>query len=96
MVLNALITNNDDHPRNHALVAATKDWRLSPAYDLTPNPVHALEHDLAMICGTTSVRRATKKNLVSGCARFGLTQDEASATIDRLREIVANSWEREV
>lgn len=39
-VFNALISNNDDHPRNHAVVAAGEDWRLAPAYDLTPSPQH--------------------------------------------------------
>jgi len=33
---NALISNIDDHPRNHAMVAMDTDWKLSPAYDLTP------------------------------------------------------------
>ncbi|CAN5763978.1 hypothetical protein BH23GEM8_BH23GEM8_11620 [soil metagenome] len=28
---NALISNNDDHPRNHGMVAARRDWRLAPA-----------------------------------------------------------------
>lgn len=30
MVFNALISNTDDHPRNHAAIARDKDWRLSP------------------------------------------------------------------
>ncbi len=38
MVFNALISNTDDHPRNHALIAPTAKWELSPAYDLTPKP----------------------------------------------------------
>ena len=28
MVFNAAVTNNDDHPRNHALLRRTKGWRL--------------------------------------------------------------------
>jgi serine/threonine-protein kinase HipA len=43
MCLNALVSNIDDHPRNHALIAKDKDWKLSPAYDLTPAPVTAQE-----------------------------------------------------
>ena len=35
---NAAISNLDDHPRNHAIVAHDRQWRLSPAYDLTPVP----------------------------------------------------------
>lgn len=52
-VFNALISNTDDHPRNHALIATTDKWELSPAYDLTPNPLTSLDkRDLAMTCGT--------------------------------------------
>lgn len=96
MVLNALVTNNDDHPRNHALIAMTRDWRLSPAYDITPNPVHSHERDLAMTCGIAAGRRATKDNLVSSCLRFGLQREDAMATIDEMRSIVAAHWEHEV
>ena len=38
MVLNSLVTNNDDHPRNHALLANTTRWRLSPVYDVHAEP----------------------------------------------------------
>lgn len=96
MVLNALVTNNDDHPRNHALLANTAKWRLSPVYDITPSPVHSHERDLAMTSGIKSGRRATRANLLSGCARFGITAEDASEIIDRLRAIVAKNWEATV
>ena len=52
MVFNALISNTDDHPRNHAAIAKARDWQLSPAYDLTPSmPVSLERRDLAMSCG---------------------------------------------
>jgi serine/threonine-protein kinase HipA len=52
MGFNALISNIDDHPRNHAVIAPNHDWRLSPAYDLTPSsPVSVERRDLAMACG---------------------------------------------
>ena len=31
MCFNALISNTDDHPRNHAVIAKARDWKLSPA-----------------------------------------------------------------
>ncbi|MFB9263019.1 HipA domain-containing protein [Bradyrhizobium erythrophlei] len=50
---NALISNTDDHPRNHAILAKDRAWSLSPAYDRTPDPIIALERrDLAMALGT--------------------------------------------
>jgi serine/threonine-protein kinase HipA len=39
IVFNILISNTDDHLRNHAfLYEGGEGWRLSPAYDLNPTP----------------------------------------------------------
>jgi serine/threonine-protein kinase HipA len=37
MVFNILVSNTDDHLRNHGFILADKGWRLSPAYDMNPN-----------------------------------------------------------
>jgi serine/threonine-protein kinase HipA len=40
IVFNILISNTDDHLRNHGfLYAGQAGWRLSPAYDLNPVPI---------------------------------------------------------
>jgi len=40
MAFNVLISNVDDHLRNHGFLwAGSKGWSLSPAYDLNPTPV---------------------------------------------------------
>lgn len=41
MIFNVLIGNDDDHPRNHAVIWSEKEhrWRLSPAFDIVPNLV---------------------------------------------------------
>ena len=84
MVFNAAVTNNDDHPRNHALLRHKKDWRLSPAYDLVPAPVVSLERrDLALTVGNYG-RTASLYNLLSQVGRFGLSTEEARAEIDRI------------
>jgi serine/threonine-protein kinase HipA len=96
VVFNALISNNDDHPRNHAVVAASSDWRLAPAYDLTPNPQFGREErDLALVCGRLG-SRATRENLLSASPRFGVSSDEASTLIDQMIEIVRSYWRPEV
>ncbi|MDA0704527.1 MAG: HipA domain-containing protein [Proteobacteria bacterium] len=92
MCLNAAISNLDDHPRNHALLAKGQEWRLSPAYDLTPSPVVALERrDLAMECGPAG-RLANKSNLVGAAGRFLLGKDEAAAIFARITETVRDEW----
>lgn len=96
VVFNALISNLDDHPRNHALIAPGREWALAPAYDLTPNPRQGLEERrLAMECGRFG-RVARRDNLVSQAPRFGLRADEAGAIIDEMKQIVGTHWRREV
>lgn len=96
MVLNALICNMDDHPRNHALVAPGRDWHLAPAYDLTPNARQGSEgRRLAMECGVLG-RVATRENLLSQAPRFGMRADEANAVVGEMREIVGRFWRAEV
>jgi serine/threonine-protein kinase HipA len=93
---NALISNNDDHPRNHAVIAADENWRLAPAYDLTPSPRHSSqERDLALICGRFG-RAARRDNLLSGAAKFGLTVEQAGAIVDDIAGVVLTSWRTEV
>jgi serine/threonine-protein kinase HipA len=92
MVFNALISNTDDHPRNHAVIAPGNDWRLSPAYDLVPFPAVSVERrDLALTVGDFG-RYANATNLLSQCARFLLTRDEASQIINEMEEHVRARW----
>ena len=92
MVFNALISNTDDHPRNHALIAPTDKWELSPAYDLTPNPLTSIEkRDLALTCGTYN-RYANRINLLSQHGQFKLSLVQATAIIDRIQQTVASRW----
>jgi serine/threonine-protein kinase HipA len=92
MCFNALISNTDDHPRNHAIIAKRRDWKLSPAYDLTPTAHVSIERrDLAMICGDQG-RLAIATNLLSQAARFLLPEEEARSIIDAMRDRVKSTW----
>jgi len=92
MCFNALISNLDDHPRNHALLAKERDWKLSPAYDLTPSPVISEDHrDLAMACGDMG-RFANAKNILSQHARFLLDADEAKTIVSEMTDQVRKTW----
>jgi serine/threonine-protein kinase HipA len=92
MCFNALISNTDDHPRNHAVIAKEQDWRLSPAYDLTPStPISIEKRDLAMICGDYG-RFANASNFLSQHSRFLLDKERALLIINEMRDYIANNW----
>lgn len=92
MCFNALISNIDDHPRNHAILAWERDWTLSPAFDLTPStPVSIDRRDLALICGDAG-RYANAENLLSQHQRFLLERGEAEAVVDELESCVTKRW----
>jgi len=93
MVFNALITNNDDHPRNHAFIAR-EGWRLAPAYDLTPSPMVSWDHrDLAMVCGKYG-RVANLNNLISESRRFMVDPEEAKGLIHDMADYISDNWEK--
>jgi serine/threonine-protein kinase HipA len=92
MCFNALISNIDDHPRNHAVIARDFDWALSPAYDLMPStPVSIERRDLAMECGDAG-RIANATNLLSQSARFLLEREEARSIVDAMEAQVRGTW----
>lgn len=92
MCFNALISNTDDHPRNHAILAWKRGWRLSPAFDLTPStPVGVERRDLALVCGDAG-RWANAGNLRSQHARFLLGRADAEAILDEVEDRVIRRW----
>lgn len=92
MCFNAMISNIDDHPRNHAVIAKETDWRLSPAYDLTPATPVSIEHrDLAMTCGNAG-RFANANDLLSQAPRFLLKPEEAAAILTAMQACIAARW----
>ena len=92
MCFNALISNTDDHPRNHAIIAKDLDWKLSPAYDLTVSvPVSIERRDLAMICGRQG-RFANVENLLSESMRFLLEKPQAQHIIQTMENQIRNTW----
>lgn len=91
MVFNILVSNDDDHLRNHAfLLEPGAGWRLSPLYDVVPRPQVAQERVLHLAVGPRG-RLATLDNALEGAARFGLARRDAAQVIDRVAR-VARAW----
>lgn len=93
IIFNACVSNLDDHPRNHAILAKDQNWRLSPAYDLTPMPSIAIDNrDLAMTCGLYG-RSAKIANILSGHGRYLLEKQQAETVANSIKAIVGVEWE---
>ena len=79
-----------DHPKNHAILWLKSGWRLAPMYDVVPCLEGYSPPNLAMAVGREG-RVISRANLLSHCAHFALTADQAAAT---LAEVIA--WESDL
>jgi serine/threonine-protein kinase HipA len=88
MAFNVLISNTDDHLRNHGFLRVDRGWDLSPAYDMNPTPtdikprVHALALD-------DSDPVASLDTLLSIAPRFALRAPDARAILAEVAQAVA-------
>ncbi len=92
MIYNVLVSNDDDHLRNHGFLHTGSGWRLSPLYDVVPKPQLAFDRRLSLALGPEG-RAATLANAIAGASRFGIDQADARAMARDLAAAVAEKWE---
>lgn len=92
MVFNILVSNDDDHLRNHGFVRDPRlaGWRLSPLYDVVPRPGIAYERFLHLEAGLQG-KLATLDNALSAYARFDLERHDAVALMAKVVAVV-QTW----
>lgn len=85
MVFNILVSNDDDHLRNHAVVwqPQASGWGLSPLYDVLPKPQIGETRYLHLGVGKQG-RLASLPNALSQAALFGLNDAQAREIVDRI------------
>lgn len=90
IVFSILISNSDDHLRNHGFLCETNGWRLSPAYDMNPFPVDIKPRILTTAIdeedGTASLELA-----FAVAAHFGVKPEKAKLIVREVGAAVA-SW----
>jgi serine/threonine-protein kinase HipA len=89
IVFSILISNTDDHLRNHGFLwTGPAGWRLSPAYDLNPVPIdikpRVLTTGIDLEDGTASLKLALEV-----APYFELSSDEARAIAAHIGQAVA-------
>jgi serine/threonine-protein kinase HipA len=86
IVFNVLVSNTDDHLRNHGCILSPSGWRPSPAYDMNPNPygnglsLNISETDNAL---DTSVAMSIAKY-------FKLSTSEASSILEEIIFVISD------
>ncbi len=94
IVLSILISNTDDHLRNHAfLFDPVGGWRLAPAYDLNPMPVDLKPRNLSLTIDEVD-DTASLDVALDAARHFGLRPAEARAIVTEVAAAVAN-WRDE-
>jgi serine/threonine-protein kinase HipA len=96
LVFNILCNNSDDHLRNHGfLYLADQGWRLSPAFDIVPQPDMgpAVPRRLTLSVGMDGSRDATLKNALSSSGVFGIAQEQGRRIIQRMTKLFLSRWE---
>jgi serine/threonine-protein kinase HipA len=90
MVFNILISNTDDHLRNHGFLREPGGWRLSPAYDLNPVPTDVKPRIHALALNETD-QDASLDTALAIAAYFRLSKPEAAAIAKEVGTAVA-TW----
>ncbi len=92
MVFNVLVGNTDDHARNHAAFWDGRQLRLTPAYDICPQPRNSPEANQAI-----SIAEQDRRSQLEVCrlaARHFLLRDEdARAIIDGQVVAIRDNWQ---
>jgi serine/threonine-protein kinase HipA len=89
-VFNVLVSNTDDHLRNHGFLHNGGGWRLAPAYDLNPMPIDVRPRVHALAIDNTDPT-ASMDTVWSVAPKFGLGSKEARQ-IAREVATVVRTW----
>ena len=87
MVFNVKCGNRDDHSKNFSfLLTAEHEWRLAPAYDLTPSTGLNGEHT-AMVNGKG--RDITDTDLIAAATTCGVSRNKTMQIIREVEDAIA-------
>ena len=93
MVFNAVAGNDDDHPRNHAAIYSPEDkgWRLSPAFDVVPNPDEQPKTLTMQL--STSRFDISREAVLADALRFGFdSREDAAAYLNSLLRRIEHAF----
>ena len=90
IVFNMMVSNTDDHLRNHGFILTKTGWKLSPLYDVNPIP-YGEELSLNVSIDDNSI---STELAISVSKYFNLTEEEAVEIANEIKVIVKENWEK--
>ena len=93
IVFTILVSNRDDHLKNHGFIYAGSDrWRLSPAFDINPSPSRHRVLETGVIQGGSF--EASLDLALEASEFFDVESAAARQEALRIARIVADNWKR--
>ncbi len=90
LVFNLLISNTDDHLRNHGFILLKDGWHLSPLYDVNPVPYG----DELSLNITYDSANMSLESAVETAPFYDIARGEAERIIKEMSHIIMQNWER--
>lgn len=89
LVFNILVSNTDDHLRNHGFLHYSNGWELSPAYDMNPVPEDVGPRVLSLAIDEHGDRTASMQLALDTAGYYGLDDTEAKQVAGEVAEAVS-------
>ncbi len=93
IVFTILVSNSDDHLKNHGFIYAGGDrWRLSPAFDINPSPSRHRVLETGIIQGGSF--DASLDIALEACEFFDLTSADARQQAFHMAKMIVSNWKQ--
>ena len=88
IVFNIVVSNTDDHLRNHGFILTEEGWRLSPLYDVNPN----IDKDSLSLNITEDDNALSVDLAIEVAEHFGIDKNIATDMADKILSVVCDNW----
>ena len=93
IVFNMLVSNTDDHAKNHSAFWDGSMLTLTPAYDICPQLRTGRETAQAMAYGADGERLSQAARCVEHASTYHLSVSEANEIVSHHIEVIRDDWE---
>lgn len=90
ILFSILVSNDDDHLKNHGFIREGETWRLSPAFDINPNPDGSTRLQTG-ITEPTDIEPSIEA-AIEAAPLFDVGKDEAREGGQRIAKVIAARW----